>query len=116
MQSISSFTYQHPWVSRANVTVMPTNGWRSGNDPTVRALRVLAVLGAIGLLVWWAVFDDVENIYVGVLLVGFLLLSLFGDIGITLPWFTAERRRDQREQEREDDASRTHMSEDDHER
>ena len=91
---------------------MPTNGWRSGNDPTVRALRSLAVVGTIGLLAWWVVFDETENIYVGALLVGFLLLSLFGDIGITLPWLTAERQKERQEQDRDDDSSRTHMSDD----
>jgi len=88
---------------------MAGNGWRTGNDPTLRALRVLAIVGVIGLLIWWVVFDDREDIFVGALLVGFLLAALFGDMGITLPFLTAERRREQRDQERDDDTSRTRM-------
>ena len=86
-----------------------SNGWRSGRDPTVRALRITAVVGIIGLLVWWVVFDETESAHVGALLIGFLLLALFGDLGVSLPWLTAERRREWREQERDDDESRSRM-------
>ena len=92
---------------------MSGNGWRTGTDPTLRALRALAIIGVIGLLIWWAVFDDREDIFVGALLIGFLLAALFGDMGITLPFLTAERRRERAEQEREDDASRARMDEED---
>jgi hypothetical protein len=94
---------------------MAGNGWRTGNDPTLRALRALAVIGVIGLLIWWAVFDDREDIFVGALLIGFLLAALFGDMGITLPFLSAERRRDLDLTEREDDASRTRMGDEDDE-
>lgn len=91
---------------------MAGNGWRTGNDPTLRALRALAIIGVIGLLIWWAVFDDREDIFVGALLIGFLLAALFGDMGITLPFLTAERKRDLDRTEREDDQSRTRMDDD----
>ncbi len=72
---------------------MSGNGWRSGDDPTVRALRGIAVVALIALLVWWVVFDAEENPLVGALLVGGILASLFGDLGITLPFLRSERRR-----------------------
>jgi 4-amino-4-deoxy-L-arabinose transferase-like glycosyltransferase len=70
------------------------NGWRTGNDPTLRALRAIAVSALIALLVWWVIFDAEENPLVGALLVGAILAALFGDIGIALPFLRAERRQD----------------------
>lgn len=93
---------------------MAGNGWRTGNDPTLRALRALAIIGVIGLLIWWAVFDDREDIFVGALLIGFLLAALFGDIGITLPFLTAERKRELQIIEREDDSSHARMAGEEH--
>ena len=63
-------------------TKHPQNGWRTGNDPTLRALRAIAVASLIGLLVWWVIADPEENPLVGALLLGGILAALFGDIGI----------------------------------
>ena len=82
----------------------PQNGWRTGNDPTLKALRAIAVLALIGMLVWWVVADAEENPLVGALLVGAILAALFGDLGITLPFLRTERRYDDEEDEDVDDS------------
>lgn len=76
-------------------TKHPRNGWRTGNDPTLKALRAVAVVALIALLVWWVMADAEENPLVGALLVGAILASLFGDLGITLPFLRAEREYDE---------------------
>ena len=68
------------------------NGWRSGRDPTLLALRAIAVVALLAMLVWWVVVNPEENPLVGALLVGAILASLFGDLGITLPFMRTERR------------------------
>jgi hypothetical protein len=74
---------------------MPSpNGWKSGTDPTLRALRAVAVASLIGLLIWWVIFDPDEEVFVGALLLGGLLAALFGDISIALPFLRAEREAD----------------------
>jgi hypothetical protein len=77
------------------------NGWRSGDDPTLRALRVVGVSTLIALLVWWLVFDAVQDIFAGALLVGAILMALFGDITVAFPFLSTERR--QRREDDEDD-------------
>lgn len=78
------------------------NGWRTGNDPTLRALRGVAVSALIGLLVWWVIFDPQQNPFVGALLIGFLLAALFGDISIALPYLRTERRAEEDDQRTEE--------------
>ena len=69
-----------------------TNGWKSGDDPTLKALRAVAVVALIFLLVWWVIFDPDEELFVGALIGGMLLAALFGDISIALPFLKAERK------------------------
>ena len=79
-----------------------TNGWKSGSDPTLKALRGVAVVTLIGLLVWWVILDARQDVLVGALIVGAILAALFGDIAIALPFLRAERRDDQRQQDNDE--------------
>ena len=80
-----------------------SNGWRSGNDPTLLALRAIAVVSLIGLLIWWVIADAEENPLVGALLLGGILAALFGDLGVTLPFLRTERKEDGKEDVDDDD-------------
>ena len=73
-----------------------TNGWKTGTDPTLKALRAIAVGTMIGLLIWWMVVDAERDVFVGALLMGGLLASLFG-LSIALPYMRAEQRRDEKD-------------------
>ena len=75
---------------------MKTNGWKTGTDPTLRALRAIAVSTMIGLLIWWLVIDPERDVFVGALLMGGLLASLFG-LSVALPYMRAERHHDERD-------------------
>jgi hypothetical protein len=71
------------------------NGWRAGTDPTVRALRVSVVISLVVLLFYVVVVKDAADFSLAALLVGAIMAAIFGDITIALPFRTAERKRDQ---------------------
>ena len=71
-----------------------SNGWRTGSDPTLKALRIIVVLAILGLLVYIVVRDTDPDSTIVALFIGALFAALFG-YSLALPFVVKRRDKDE---------------------